>query len=189
MPPTVPVHRDRMDVNYSRWMSKDPNAEPDVIEDEPRRFSLPRPARSVVASGAMVALLALGGGALLRSIATPEVSTEKDQAVGTTTSDQSSGPGAAGTEDTEHTEDTEDSTLDGTESDDSAIDESVTVDEGTTIGDPELTGRRPERPWMARRELRRAYGLRPGPPPHVAPGPGLRHIDDADDADDDDDGS
>lgn len=178
-----------MDVNYSRWMSKDPD-EPDVIEEEPRRFSLPRPSKSVVASGAMVALIALGGGALARSITTSDVSANQGPTVDATTSDQSSGPGAASVEDAES------ATTDGLESEpaepvdeSTASDESATSEESAPPDDPELTGLPPDRRQMLRRELRRAQVMRPGPPRHVVvvPWPGPSHLDsDGDDGDDDD---
>src|SRR5687768_12831407 len=36
-----------MDVNYSRWMSKDPDAGTEAFEPEPRRFTMPRPTGAV----------------------------------------------------------------------------------------------------------------------------------------------
>jgi hypothetical protein len=179
-----------MDVNYSRWMSKDPDAEPEAIEEEPRRFSLPRPTRSVAASGAMVALIALAGGALAQSIATSEDAASQDPSVGTTTSNGDAGPGAAGIEDSEDAEDTEAAPADNAESDDFATDDSTLADEGTTIDDPEPTGPRVAPRWTLRRELRRARVMPPGPRPHLRPWLGPRHIAeaDADDDDDDDDG-
>lgn len=183
MSPTVWVHCDRMDVNYSRWMSKDPDAEPEVIEDEPRRFSFPRPTRSVVATGAMLALVTLGGGALARSLTTSEAPSNDDPTVGTITSDQSSGPGAASIEDIEG------SIADDAESDQSASDESPAIAGGATIDHPGPAGTTLDRRLMLRREYRRAHGIPPGPPRHVVavPWPGPRHLDDADNDDDDDD--
>lgn len=87
-----------MDVNYSRWISKDPDAEPDVIEDEPRRFRLRWPTRSAVASTAMVSLIVLGGGAFVRSIATPDAS-DQAQTAESPTAKKSNGPGAASVDD------------------------------------------------------------------------------------------
>jgi hypothetical protein len=154
-----------MDVNYSRWMSKDPAAEPDVIEPEPRRFSLPRPTGAVVASGALVAVVALGGGALVRSIATFDVSANQAQTTESPTAEASDGPGAASVED---------STSDDSTYDDSTGDEPTSdrAEDGTTVyrsapGDPQLWDRRelhqsddvppgepwPDRPPRAHREL------------------------------------
>jgi len=168
-----------MDVNYSRWMSKDPDAEPEVIEDEPRRFRLPTPSRSAVASTAMVSLVVLGGGALVRSMATPEVTTDQAQTVETPTAEQSSGPGAASVD--ERTSDdpstdyatVDDATLDDYASDDSTSEEAEdSSDDGTTNDDPAPPGPR----LIVRRELRQAEGMPPGEPwrdhpPRPAPAP------------------
>ncbi|HUS20868.1 MAG TPA: hypothetical protein VMZ66_02525 [Aeromicrobium sp.] len=136
-----------MDVNYSRWMSKDPD-EPEVVEDESRRFRFPRPAGSV-ASAALVALVALGGAAFVRSMATPEDSADQAQtAVETPTAEESTGPGAASVD-----ESSDDSTSEDSTSDDFA-------DESTTRDRPERVGPR----LMARRELRRSNGMPPGRP-------------------------
>jgi len=145
-----------MDVNYSRWMSKDPDAEPDVVEDEPRRFRFRWPTRSAVASTAMVSLVVLGGGAFVRSIATPEVSADQVQTVETPTAEQDSGPGAASVDD---------SALDGSTSDDSTSDSSES-DDGTTSSWSAPTGHRPGPRRMERREF--------GPPNGVPPGPLMR---------------
>jgi hypothetical protein len=148
-----------MDVNYSRWMSKDPDAEPDVVEDEPRRFSLPRPSRSAIASTALVSLVVLGGGAFVRSIATPEDSAAQVQTVETPTA--RSEPGAASVDDSA----LDDSTSDDSTSDDSTSDNSASDD--TTINDwPAPAGPPPDSQRMDRREF--------GPPDGVPPGPRMR---------------
>jgi hypothetical protein len=148
-----------MDVNYSRWMSKDPDAEPEAIEDEPRRFSIPRPARSIVASGALVALVALGGGAYVRSITTAPASADQTQAVETPTDSETSGPGAAAVDESV----SDDSTSADTTADDWADDEpspdSGEIDDGSTTSDVRVpAGSLP----MDRREFRRAHGIPPG---------------------------
>lgn len=71
-----------MDVNYTRWMSKDPD-EPDVVEEEPRRFNVRWPSRSAVASAGMASLIVLGGAAAVRSLATPDATTDQAQSVRT----------------------------------------------------------------------------------------------------------
>lgn len=154
-----------MDVNYSRWMSKDPDAGPEAVEPEPRRFSMPRPTGAVVASGALVAVVALSGGALVRSIATSDVSANQAQTAASPTAEASDEPGAASVED---------STSDDSTDDDSTYDEptSESAVDGTTVyrsapGDPQLRNRRelrqfddvppgepvPDRPPRAHREL------------------------------------
>jgi hypothetical protein len=152
-----------MDVNYSRWMSKDPDAEPDVIEDEPRRFSLQWPTRSAVASTAMVSLIVLGGGAFVRSIATPEVTTDQAETVETPSVEQSSGPGAASVDDSE----LDDTELDVTTSDDSAPDDSMSnsfaSDDGTTSDWSAPAGPPPGPRRMVRREFGLPHGVPPGP--------------------------
>ena len=142
-----------MDVNYSRWMSKDPDAEPDVIEDEPRRFNLRWPTWSAVASTAMVSLIVLGGGAFVRSIATPEVTTDQAETVETPAAEQSSGADAVSVDDS-----SDDSTSEDPMSDDSTSDN--VADYGTTRDRPARIGPR----LMARRELRRSDGMPPGRP-------------------------
>lgn len=137
-----------MDVNYARWMSKDPDAEPE-IEDEPRRFRLRWPTRSAVATTAMVSLIVLGGGALVRSIATPESSAGQAETVETTIAEQHSEPGAAAVDDSM----AEDSTSDGTTSDHAA-------DDITTRSPPAPAGAPP----MGRRELHRSGDAPPGRP-------------------------
>jgi hypothetical protein len=138
-----------MDVNYSRWMSKDPDAEPEAIEDEPRRFRIPQPSPPAVAIAAMAGLVILGGGALVRSLATPDVSADQVQAVQTPAAEES-GPGAAAV-------------------DESTYDES-TYDDSTSVGSAEETATRDRfrRPaslrLMERREFRETYGLSPGRP-------------------------
>lgn len=163
-------------MNYSRWMSKDPDAEPEVIEDEPRRFSLPWPSGSAVAATAMVSLIVLGGAAFVRSIATPEVTTDQAQTVETTTSDQDSGPGAASVDESELNDPTSDySGSDDSTPDDSTLDDS-TLDDSTSdsyASDDSVTGE-----WSApagpppgpRRLERREFG----PPDGVPPGPPMR---------------
>ncbi len=134
-----------MDVNYSRWMSKDPDAEPDAVEPEPRRFRMPRPTGAVVASGALAAVVALGGGALVRSIATSDVAATQTQTAESPTAEASDGPGAAGVEDSTSDDSSyDDSTYDGPTSDSAA--------DGTTVyrsapGDPQLRDRRELRPF------------------------------------------
>lgn len=154
-----------MDVNYSRWMSKDPDAEPDVIEPEPRRFTLPRPTGSVIASGALMAVVALGGGALVRSIATSDVSSNQAQTAESPTAEASDGRGAASIEDSTSDEPAHDDSTDEPMAD-------ISVDDGTTVhrsapGAPQLRERRelhqsddvppgqpwPDRPPRAHREL------------------------------------
>jgi len=143
-----------MDVNYSRWMSTDPDAEPDDIEDEPRRFSLPRPARSVVASGMLVALVALGGGTLLRQSATSDASSDgPTQTVETHAAKDDSGPGAASVDDSMSDESTSDD-FTSDDSDEAASDDYATPDEQPP------TGPLP----MDRRQFRRSAGLPPGGP-------------------------
>jgi hypothetical protein len=155
-----------MDVNYSRWMSKDPDAEPDVIEPEPRRFTLPRPTGSVVASGALVAAVALGGGALVRSIATSDVSANQAQTAESPTAEASDGPGAAGVEDSTSNDSTYDDSTEGEPTSDIAVDDDPTVYRSAP-GAPQLRDRRelhqsddlpagepwPDRPPRAHREL------------------------------------
>jgi hypothetical protein len=141
-----------MDVNYSRWMSKDPDAEPEPVEDEPRRFNIPRPAGSVVASGALVALVALGGGALVRSMVTSDVAADQAQTVGTPTAEESAASGAANIDDP---------TFDDSASDDST---SSTFEDDSTVSErPAPTGPR----LMDRREFRRSHGVPPGRPGRV----------------------
>lgn len=160
-----------MDVNYSRWMSKDPDADPDVIEDEPRHFRLPRPSRSVVASGAMLVVIALAG-AVVRSTATPEgSSTGEDPTVTATTADKDSGPGAASIEDTTDAWTSDSSTSDSSAAEDSTTsDDDVTSDEGWA-SPAEPPGPLPERRRMERREFGPPDGMPPGGPP---PGRALR---------------
>lgn len=162
-----------MDVNYSRWMSKDPD-EPEVIEDEPRRFSLRWPSRSAVASTAMVSLLLVGGSAVVRSFATPEVTADQGQSVETPTAEATDGPGAASVE--EFTSDDsagDESTSDESTSDYSTSDEDTSdvdttdddttdddIDEDVTDGESIPPGPR----LVFRGEFRRPDGLRPGRP-------------------------
>jgi hypothetical protein len=142
-----------MDVNYSRWMSKDPD-EPEVVEDEPRRFRFPRPAGSLVATTALVAFVVLGGAAFVRSMATPEDAADQPQtAVETPTAEKSTGPGAAGVDESFDNSTSEDSTSDDSTFDSSA-DDSVTIDRPASAA-PRL---------IARREFRRANGMAPGRP-------------------------
>jgi hypothetical protein len=83
-----------MDVNYNRWMSKDPDAEPE-IEVEPRRFRLPWPSRSAAATAAVVGLVVVGGAALVRSTVTPEVTADQAGSVETPTAEKTAAPDAA----------------------------------------------------------------------------------------------
>jgi hypothetical protein len=145
-----------MDVNYSRWMSKDPDAEPEVIEDEPRRFSFPWPSGSAVAATAMVSLIVLCSAAFVRSTATPEVTTDQAQTVETPTTEQDSGPGAASVDDSALV----DSTSDDSTSDSAASDDSTTSDWSAPAGLPPGPRR------MERREF--------GPHNGVPPSPSLR---------------
>ena len=148
-----------MDVNYSRWMSKDPDAEPEVIEDEPRRFSLPRPAGSVVASGVLVALVALGGGTLVRSIAISDASSNRAQTAESPTAKASSGPGAASVDD---------STSDDVTYDDSTSDEPIYDDPTSdSSADDDIASDRsaPAGPRLSdRRVLHQPDGVPPGGP-------------------------
>jgi hypothetical protein len=140
-----------MDVNYSRWMSTDPDAEPEEPENEPRRFTLPRPARSVVASGALVALIALSGGAYVRSITTATVSADQTRAVEAPTDAESEGPGAA---------EIDESTSYGSVSDDDRASDSSESDDETVDDPPSLPGPRVK----VRREVREANGVPPSGP-------------------------
>jgi hypothetical protein len=169
-----------MDVNYSRWMSKDPDAEPDEIENEPRRFSLPKPPRSVVASGVLVALVVLGVGTVGRSLTTSDASSSQEQAVATPSPQESSGPGAAGVE--------EDTMFDdSTTSDDSTIPDGETYD----VDDDRVLRRLDEPPMPMRNRLRPGPRV-PGPPPraHVEirsfGEPGALNDSDGDDDEDED---
>jgi hypothetical protein len=147
-----------MDVNYSRWMSKDPDAEPDVIEDEPRRFRLRWPTRSAVASTAMVSLIVLGGGAFVRSIATPDASAEQAQTAESPTAKKSNGPGAA--------------SVDDSTSDDSTYDDPTyeTTDDDTNGDSSPPTGPR----LMEQRELHRSKVMAPSGPSGDRPQRGHR---------------
>lgn len=148
-----------MDVDYSRWMSKDPDAEPDVIEAEPRRFRIPWPSRPAVASTAMVALIVLGGAAFVRSMATPEVTTNQAQTAETPTAKESDGPGAASVDDSMSDDFiSDDPTADDTASDDPAPGSSA--DDGTFTERPAPSSPR----FRDRRELRRPSGVPPGGP-------------------------
>jgi len=159
-----------MDVNYSRWMSKDPD-EPEVIEDEPRRrFTLPRPRGSVVASGTLVALVVLGGAAFVRSTATTDASADDPtQTVQTQTADDDSGPGAASVDESTADEDStsDDSTSvystsdDSGDSDDSTSEDSDDSDDSddTTAEDDSVP---PGPRLMLRREFDRSDGMSPG---------------------------
>lgn len=138
-----------MDVNYSRWMSEDPDAQPEVIEDEPRRFSLPRPSGSAIAAAAMASLIVLGGAAFVRSIATPEVSADQAQTVETPIAEESSGPGAASVDD---------SALDDSTSDSAASDDGTTSEWEAPADPPPGLGR------MERREFGPPNGVPPSPP-------------------------
>ena len=137
---------------------------------------------AVVASGVMVALVLLGVGTIGRSLTTSDASSSQEQAVATPSTQESSGPGAAGVE-----EDT--SFDDSTIPDDGAI-----ADDGETYDfDDDRVIRRLDEPPMPMR-----YRLRPGP---RAPGPlprvhveirslgepdGLNDSDEDDDEDEDD---
>jgi len=160
-----------MDVNYSRWMSKDPDAEPEVVDDEPRRFRLRWPTRSAVASTAMVSVVVLGGGAFVRSLATPEVTADQAQIVETPTAEQDSGPGAASVDESELDGSTsDDSTSDYLTSDDSTSDYSTSdnsdSDDGTTSDWTAPAAPPPGPRRMERREF--------GPPNGAPPGPLMR---------------
>ena len=149
-----------MDVNYSRWMSKDLHAEPEVIEPEPRRFTLPRPTGSVVASGALVAVVALGGGALVRSIGTSDVSANQVQTAESPTAEASDGPGAASVEDSTSNDSTYDDSTDDSADDEPTSD--VSVDDGTTAyrSEPGAPGSQ----LRDRRELHQSDDVPPGEP-------------------------
>lgn len=149
-----------MDVNYARWMSKDPDAEPE-IEDVPRRFRLRWPTRSAVASTAMVSLIVVGGGAFVRSIATPESSAGQAETVETTIAEQHSEPGAASVDDSmseDSTSASDDSASDVSTSDGSVSDDSSTSDWSAPAGPPPGPRR------MDRRELGPPNGMPPSPP-------------------------
>lgn len=162
-----------MDVNYSRWMSKDPD-EPDVIEDEPRRFSLRWPSQSAVATTAMVSLVVLGGGAVVRAMSTPEVAADQMQSVETPAAGATDGPGAAGVEESE----SDDATVDESASDYSTTDDDAT-DDGATDDDTSDDSAPPGPRLVFRGELSGPDALRPGRPMrdrpvrvHVHRGPG-----------------
>jgi len=152
-----------MDVNYSRWMSKDPD-EPEVIEDEPRRFRFPRPSGSVVASGALVAFVVLGGAAFVRSMATPEDAADQAHtAVETPGAEESTGPGAAGVDELSDDSTSDDSTSDDWTSEDSTSDDwtsDSSADDSATIDRPAPAAPR----LVVRREFRRSTGMPPGRP-------------------------
>jgi len=154
-----------MDVNYSRWMSKDPDAEPDVIEDEPRRFRFPWPSRSAVASTAMVSLIVVGGAAFVRSMATPEVTTNQAQTAESPTAKESDGPGAASVDDSMSDDSiSDDLTADDVAADDTAPDDSASVssaDDGTFAERPAPSSPR----FRELREFRQPGGVPPGGPP------------------------
>jgi len=175
----VPFQRGLMDVNYSRWMSKDPDAEPDVVEDAPRRFRLRWPTRSAVASTAMVSLVVLGGGAFVRSIATPEGSADQVQTVETPAAELNPGPGAASVDD---------STTDDQPAGDVVTDDPV----DDSMDDSSTTMTRPAGPPpMGRRLVGPPGAMPPGPAPDERRLRALRHgdapdIDDSDDSDADD---
>ena len=169
-----------MDMNYSRWMSKDPDAEPELIEEEPRRFSLPRPAGFVVASGALVAVVALGGGAMVRSIATFDASTNQAQTAESPIAKESDGPGAASVDDSMPDDVTyDDSTYDEPTYDDPTSDGSADSDiasDSSAPSDPRLRDRRvldqpdgvpPGGPWPDRPA--RGHREPALPPPMVLP--------------------
>jgi hypothetical protein len=137
-----------MDVNYSRWMSKDPDAEPDVIEDEQRRFRLRWPTRSAVASAAMVSLIVLGGGAFVRSIATSDTSANQVQTAESPTAKKSNGPGAASVDDSTSDDPTYDDPTNETTDD-------YTNGDSSPPPGPRLT---------EQRELRRSIVMAPGGP-------------------------
>jgi hypothetical protein len=171
-----------MDVNYSRWMSKDPDAVPDPVVDEPRRFRLPRPPRSVVATGVMLALVVLGGGALSRSLTTSDASSVQEPTEQTPSADESDGPGAASVEDNSAPDST--TTDDGASSDTS--DDSV-----SDRPDGDRVIQRPDGPRMIeRRRFGPASDMR-GPPPAPRPDlrsfPAQREFDQSEEDDEDDD--
>lgn len=149
-----------MDVNYARWMSKDPD-EPDVIEDEPRRSRVPWPSRSAVATTAVVSLALLGGSAVVRSMSTPEVTADQAQSVEAPAAEATDGPGAAGVEEPESGASTFDESIaDGSTSDYSTSDDDSTDDDA-------IDDSVPPRPRLVfRGELRRPDDLRPGRPMH-----------------------
>lgn len=121
-----------MDTNYSRWIHNDVAAEADTIDEERRRFRLPRPAGSVVARGLMATAVVVGLGGIIYSVQTPEASTTQQQSpLETTIADQTDAPGAAAIEestidDATPEESTDESTEDATdESTDELTDESM----------------------------------------------------------------
>jgi hypothetical protein len=167
-----------MDVNYARWMSKDPD-EPDVIEDDPRRFSLRWPSRSAVASTAMVSVVLLGGSAVVRSMSTPEVTTDQAQSVETPAPEVTDGPGAASVEEAESDGSIiDESTPDDSTSDDWTSDTDTTEDDTTEDDTTDDDSIPPGPRVVIRGEARRLDGPRPGRPMrdrpvrvHVHPGP------------------
>ena len=169
-----------MDVNYSRWMSKDPDAEPEPVEDEPRRLNLPRPPRSVVATGVMIALVVLAGGALSRSLTTSEASSVQEPAEQTTSPDESDGPGAASIE--------EYSTSDSMTTDNSPSSDASDDSPSSESPDDDRVIQRLDGPRMLeRRRFGPASDMRQPPPearPGLRPFPAPREFDESDEADD-----
>lgn len=90
-----------MDKNYSAWIHNDVDEGDDPVDGEPepfwRRFQ--RPARSSVASGLLVTLIAAGVGGTAYSTWKPETSTTQQPTAESSTTPEDSGPGAAEIED------------------------------------------------------------------------------------------